>query len=231
MDEKEKLSLYDVENPQLKSILLNTAKKVLTDIAEAQGLNCDFVVSVSPLLEADASISAGYPPTITVKSAFLADFVFGAANEKEFERNKKRFRRNMASIISKVPLQERTLARNPKAELLVLRKSKWYKTNNPSNIIFSIPDEFIEVTELYTVTMREVNSGLSVTLSGANPTHLRQECREKLTGMVAANEALLEKLQKEEDAQIIHSLDIKFSKNEELGDQTKVNYKIEDKKE
>lgn len=225
---EEKYALTDLENPEMKSILQHTVEKVLRETAEAQGLNCDFVVSVSPLLNADASISAGYPPTVTLRSVFIADFVFSAASQKEFDKNKKRFRRNMASIVSKIHFQERTLSHNPKAELLVFKKSKWFKTNNPDAIIFTIPEGFIDVEETYTVTMREINSGISVTLSGKNPTFLRQSCREKLTGMVAANEALLEKLQQEEDAKIISSIDIRFSRNEELGDQVKFNYKLEE---
>ncbi len=221
--------IENLEDPQFKSILLNTAKKLVEDTAQAQGLSCDFVVSVSPLLNSDATISAGFPPTITLRSMFLADFVFGARDQKEFERNKIRLRRNIATIVSRIPRMEKTLSNNPPAELIafVSKDNKWYKTNVPERFTPVVPDSFIETKEVYTVTMREINTDISVTLSGENPSYLRAKCKEELISLVSSQQVLLSKLKLADSAQEIESISLKFSADENASAQVAFNYKAE----
>lgn len=212
---------------QLIQVLQNTVDTVVRDIARAQELTCDFVVSVSPFLEADYAIKAGYPPTLVVKSQYVMEFILSASDPQKMQKLKKSFRRDMSNALAKVSLMEHTLAHNPPARMIAILpgSKKWVKTNHPDKLTFDIPDEFLSVTEQYTVTMTEINSGITVTLTGDNPSKLRAQCKERLNILVATNQALLQKMEEEKIiTPPISSIEVKINKN--TGDE-QVSYNFE----
>ena len=181
---------------ELQLVLYNIIDGLTKDIARAQGLSCDFVISVTPLLEANYAIIAGYPPTLVVNSTYIMNLVM-SNDEKIRRKSKRQLRQVLASALAKIPRMERTLSNSPIAEAIAMLEgmNKWAKTHSPDKLIFSIPDQHIKTEEVYTITLTEINSGISVSMSGDNPTKLRAMCREKLTKMVATNEALLQKME------------------------------------
>jgi len=179
----------------LQKILQSTGEGIARDIAEAQGLDCDFVVSVTPLSEYAMVVEAGYPPTLTISS----DYILSLVSSDNTKKAKSVFRRKMSRMVSLIPRMERSLAIVPLAEAIAMQAEamKIVKTAFPQKVIYKIPDSHLEITSTYSVTVREVTTGISVTLSGSNESLIRARAISELTSLVSMNESLQKELEKE----------------------------------
>lgn len=183
----------------LEKALHNTVDSLTKEIARAQGLTCDFVLSVSQLLdpEYNYAIKAGYPPTLIVNAHFVMSLIL-SEDEKLRKKSKVILRKALAAALTKIPKMERSLSNEPIAELVAKKedKVKWIKTAYPDKLFYDAPVqseqvEFpIRVIETYTITMERADTGLSITVSGDNPGKLKLECRRKLIEAVRAQEKL-----------------------------------------
>ncbi len=200
---KQSIEDFILANKELGQILQKTIEDIAREIAGAQQLSCDFVVSVTPILKdingrkVAYAIQAGYPPVLMVNTLHVLKLITGT--KYEADKAKRNIRVNISSAVSKLPRMQRTLAIQPIAEVIALQENfkKWMKTNYSEKIVHSIPDHHLEVTESYTIVMREITTGQSVTLTGNNPSHLRVLAKEKLTNLVAMSEVLADKLKEE----------------------------------
>lgn len=181
---------------QLQQILQKTASDMCKDIAEAQGLDSDsFVISVdSTLVEPFVvAIDAGYPPTLRVDTAYIGKSLF-IDNPKERRQYISAVKRKLALAISKIPRQQKTLALVPLGQAIALRQEsrKFFRTAFPDKIHYTIPSSQLEVTTTITVSAREITTGMSVTLSGANESYLRTKVIAQLTSLVQDSEIFLD---------------------------------------
>lgn len=184
---------------QLSSILQSTGETIARDIAEAQGLACDFVVTLSKLEEPyTLAIEAGNPPTLIIDRDYIAKVMF-TDDDKERKKLIKKLRRDIAQLVSKIPRMQRTLAIVPIAQAIALSKEakRLVKTAFPERVIYKIPDHLLDIQSVYSVTVREITTNQSVTLTGPNESYLRAKAIAQLTQLVAMNQILQEHLDAE----------------------------------
>lgn len=184
---------------QLQSILQNTGETIARDIAEAQGLPCDFVVSITKLEDPyTIAVEAGNPPSLIIDRDCISTILF-TDDEKERKKLGRKLRRDIAQMVSKLPRMQRTLAIVPLASAIAMSKEakRLVKTAFPERILYKIPDSHLEITSVYSVTVREITTNQSVTLTGPNESYLRQKAIAQLTQLVAMNQVLQEQLDKE----------------------------------
>lgn len=183
---------------ELQKILQSTGESIARDIAEAQGLSCDFVVSVTPLTEYAIVIEAGYPPTMTISSDYILSLI-SSDTEKDRKKAKMVLRRKLSRMVSLIPKMERTLALVPIAEAIAMQAEamKVVRTAFPQKVIYKIPESHLEIKSTYTISVREISTGISVTLTGENESVTRAKAISQLTSLVSMNDILIQKLSDE----------------------------------
>jgi len=188
-----------IDLEQLQKVFQSTGEGMVRDIAGAQGLNCDFVVSVTPLnSEYSIVIEAGYPPVITIDSGAIMSALVNN-DDKERGKSQRKLRRDIAFAVSKLPKMQRTLSIVPLAQAIALAKEakRFVRTAFPEKVIYRIPDSHLDIQSTVTVTVREITTGQSVSLSGKNESVLRAQAVAQLTKLVAMNEYLQTQLEQE----------------------------------
>lgn len=189
------------ELKDLTQILHKTGESLIKETAISLELDCDFVVSVSPVIDSEYAIvvEAGNPPVITLSSPYLFAIIFedDAKKRKEAISVLKRKLKGMVKII---PRMQRTLSIVPIAEAVAssVEARRMVKTAFPERVIHKIPIDFLRYEFLLTVTLTEINTGISVTLTGSNESILKAKALAQLTSLVAMSELLREKIKQHE---------------------------------
>lgn len=179
---------------ELQKILHSAYTPVVAEIASTYELGSeDYVFQVDSTL-ADPyviAVDAGYPPTLRIDTGWLSRAIF-TEDDKERKRFQKSVRYKLTLAIAKIPRQQRTLALVPIAQSIAMAKDakKFVRTMFPNKIHFHIPDGHLQVTTTITVCARELTTGMSVTLSGTNESHLRTKAIAQLTSLVQDSEIL-----------------------------------------
>jgi hypothetical protein len=186
---------------QLHKILQTTATDLCHDIADAQGLDLDaFVISVdSTLVEPYVvGIDAGYPPILRIDTAYIGQSLF-IDSPRERKAYINAVKRKLSLAISKIPRQQKTLALVPLGQAIALRQDsrKFVRTLFPEKIHFTIPESHLQISTVITVTAREVTTGMTVILSGANESYLRTKALAQLTSLVQDSEIFLDTVEQE----------------------------------
>lgn len=183
-------------NAEMLKVLSATVEGIVSDIATAQDADCDFVVSVSPIDEYVLTIIAGYPPTLVVDSSFVMSIIL-EPDEKKRHTLTTVLRRKLSLAVSRLPRMQRTLAIQPLAEAIALKQEaqRFVRTAFPNKVLpVHIDESNLEIKTQITVTVREVQTGMSVTLTGLNESILRARAISQLTTLIALDDALREKV-------------------------------------
>lgn len=182
---------------QLQQILQSTGEGLVRDIASSLQVPCDFVVSVALIPDFDITISKGYPPTITISSSLILGAIFND-DPKVRKKTKNRIHRIIFLALGKLPRMVHTLSNEPPAEMIALKDGKFHKTNYPEDIIFKIPLHHLEISYTHTITVREIITNQSVTMTGESESLIRAKAIAQLTSIVSMNKALQEEMKNHE---------------------------------
>jgi hypothetical protein len=179
---------------ELKQVLQSAYGSIVAEIAHTYELTPeDYVFSVDSTLSEPyvIAIDAGYPPTLRVDLGYLATSLL-LDDDKARKKFQKSIRYKLTLAVAKIPRQQRTLALVPLAQSIAMAQDakKFVKTMFPDKIHFHIPDGHLQVTTTITVCAKELTTGMSVTLSGTNESHLRTKAIAQLTSLVQDSEIL-----------------------------------------
>lgn len=182
------------QHAELQKILQSAYSSIVEEIALVYELTSeDYVFQVDSTLAEPyvIAVDAGYPPTLRVDTGWLSRAIF-TDDPKERKKFQKSVRYKLTLAVAKIPRQQRTLALVPLAQSIAMAQDakKFVRTMFPDKIHFHIPDGHLQITTTITVHAREVTTGMSVTLSGTNESHLRTKAIAQLTSLVQDSEIL-----------------------------------------